>query len=177
MNKRIINRISLVMLFMIWISIAVDGADDEKVFLVGLNYDNGKISMNKMLVKTGYSPDRKLQPIEGFKGEVVSFDDKVLDSFMFDVPLKVNTDVIDKGKVVGNVMILNETDFALLVPYHEEAKEINIYDEKDEIVFSAKVVKPSTGEGRRWLLAVVIGLMVGGISIVVYFSLRKRNGT
>tara|TARA_Y100000310_G_scaffold236576_1_gene239765 strand:+ start:2026 stop:2586 length:561 start_codon:yes stop_codon:yes gene_type:complete len=150
------------------------GIGNEKVFLIGLSYDNGRIKLNEMIAKIGYAPDRKLQPDEGFRGEMVSFEEEVLYSFRFDVPLKINTDVIDNNEVSGNVIVLNETNFALLVPYFEETKEINIYDENDERVFSAKVYKPSAGN-RRWLLMAVIGLIVGGVFMVVYLGLRKKR--
>tara|TARA_Y100000310_G_C20700313_1_gene829099 strand:- start:4871 stop:5425 length:555 start_codon:yes stop_codon:yes gene_type:complete len=152
--------------------LGVEETSSEKVFLLSLNYDNGKVSLNEILTKTGYAPDRKLQPGDGFKGEVVSFEDRILYSFRFYVPLKVNTDVIDKGELSGGVIILSETDFALLIPYYEEAKEINLYDEKNVKVFSAKVYKPSDTR-RRWLWVVVIGLV--GFGIAFYLVWRKRN--
>tara|TARA_B100001971_G_C18264174_1_gene590152 strand:- start:2205 stop:2759 length:555 start_codon:yes stop_codon:yes gene_type:complete len=150
------------------------GIGNEKVFLLGLKYDNGIIKLNEMITKIGYAPDRKLQPDEGFRTEIISFGEEVLYSFRFNVPLKINTDVIDNNKVSGNVIVLNETDFALLVPYFEETKEINIYDENEERVFSTKVFKPSVVKRRRWLFGVVIGLIIGGISTIVYFSFKRK---
>jgi len=180
MNKMKKNNLIVLFLAILLILTVFSRANDEityseieKVYLLSLNYDNGKISMNKLLTKTGYAPDRKLQPVEGFKADVVSFEANILYSFKFDVPLKINTDVIEQGEVSGNVIILNETDFALLIPYYEQAKEINIYDKEDKKVFSTKVYQLSTKLLRRWILVIAIGL--GGIGIVVYLVLRKKK--
>jgi len=135
---------------------------ENKVFIVDLNYKDGKITVNDVMTKAGYYPDRKLQPEKGYTLELISDDDMVLHSFRFEVPLKIYTDVIDEnGEIKGGILILNETNFALVLPYYDDAKYIKIYDNENKEVISASVV-PSLGErtALKWIFGFIIIMIV-----------------
>ncbi len=145
---------------------------ENKVYIVDLEYKDGVITVNDIVTKTGYYPDRKLQPERGYTLELVSEDDLALYSFKFQVPLKIYTDVIDSGgEINGGVIILNETNFALIVPYDDDAKEIKIYDTKSKEIVSASVVPALGGRGAlKWIFGFII------IFIVLFlFFYRKRS--
>jgi len=83
------------------------------------------------------APDRKIQPETGYVSEVISFDKKILYSFLFEVPLVIYVDEIDSetGRFIGKTEILDETDFSLIIPYFPNGEKINIYNpEKEKIL-------------------------------------------
>lgn len=162
--KRVIWVISLILLLNIVIAV------ENKVFILDLNYDNGQISINDVITKAGYAPDRKLQPEQGYKLEITK-GNEVLYSFKFEIPLKINTDVIEeKGEISGGIVILEKTNFALVVPYYKDAEHIKIYDNKDNEVVSTTVV-PALGKRNsvKWIVGFAI------IFVVLFFLLYERR--
>lgn len=145
---------------------------ENKVFIVDLNYKDGIITVNDIMIKIGYYPDRKLQPEIGYTLELVS-EDKVLYSFKFEVPLEIRTDVIDEdGEVKGGIIVLSETNFALILPYYDEAKEIRVYDSKNKEVLS-KAVVPALGE--RTTLKWIFGFILIIIVLFLFFNKRPKK--
>ncbi len=116
-------------------------AEKNKIYLLTLHYDKGAITTRGVIVRPGFAPDRKVQPETGYKVEVLYFDNKVLESFKFSIPLTLHTDRIDPetGEWAGEVIQLNETDFSLSINYFENGKTINIYDENDKKVLEIDV--------------------------------------
>jgi len=161
--------ISFVLILVLVLGVVL--AVENKVFIVDLNYKDERITVNDIMTKAGYYPDRKLQPERGYTLELVSEDDLVLYSFKFQIPLKIYTDVIDEdGEIKGGVIILNETNFALILPYFDDAKEIRIYDIKNKEVATASVV-PALGE--RTTLKWIFGFIIIIIVLFLFFYKRK----
>lgn len=145
---------------------------ENKVFIVDLNYKDGIITVNDIMIKAGYYPDRRLQPERGYTLELVS-EDRVLYSFKFEVPLEIHTDVIDEdGEIKGGVIVLNETNFALIVPYYDKASEIRVYDSTNKEVLS-KAVVPALGE--RTTLKWIFGFILISIVLFLFFYEKKRK--
>ena len=122
----------------------------SKVLIVKFNYDNGLIAYKDKVIKCGYAPDRKIQPEYGYKAEILSVNNEPLYSFKFEIPLNLYLDISDPlvKSLSGGLLILNETDFALIFPYYDTAKSMVIYNEREynilivplteEIIFNRK---------------------------------------
>jgi len=99
---------------------------------LNLIYNGGDISYDLLKVKPLIS-DRNLDNYAGgYVAETVSFENKILNITFFSIPLIIISETYDSetGFVVGGITtILNETQITLMLPYFENAKEINIYDE------------------------------------------------
>ncbi len=134
------------------------------VVLVSLHYEDGKLSLNNKYNLFGYYPDRKIQEGEYYLAVVSSKNAKIY-SFRFDVPNRIYVDSSSKG---GDVIVLNKVDFGLLVPYFEEAKEIVIYKENEELL---TIENPKPERNYFWLGLVLILIIL----IIFIFWMFNRN--
>lgn len=168
-KKKMKKTIWLILVLILLVNIVL--AVENKVFIVDLNYKEGEIKINDIMTKDGYYPDRKLYPETGYTLELISEDNTVLYSFKFQVPLKIYTDVIDEnGETKGGIIVLNETDFALIFPYYGNAKYVKIYDISNKEILSTYVA-PALG-GRttfKWIFGFII------IIIVLFFFFKQKK--
>ncbi len=96
-------------------------------------YNNSYFSYNSLSVQT-LQEGQEIWNFPGlYQAEVVSSDQKVLNYSKFDLPRGVFFDNFDENgsAVSGGSIILNETEARIHLPYFDNAKEINIYDEND----------------------------------------------
>ena len=155
------------LMLMVMLGAFLSIAEEEKVYVVLLHYDSEGFTVKQAQVKDGYAPDRKLQQ-GSFKAELVSEDNKVLYGFNFEVPLQLFTDTAQGGKMKGSVIKLNETDFVLVVPFHEKAS-LRIQDGE------TSYVTPLSPESlTRRLVRMGLWLAAGGVLFVGYMLVRKR---
>lgn len=156
--------------------IGIVSAEANKVYILNLNYDNGKITLKDKIVKYGYSPDRKIQPEEGYRAEVASATGDVLYFFNFEVPSKIYVDVTEPGtnELSGGIIKLDKTDFALVIPYFEEAKEIRFYDINNNMVLSVDAEERLSGKRNvlLWLMPIVFAVIVLFL-MLIYRKIRK----
>ena len=169
-NKKI--KLLWPILLLILINIAI--AQTNKVFILNLNYDNGEISLRDKIVKVGYPPDRKIQPEVGYRIDIISRDDTMLYSFKFEIPLDVYVDATSPNnsrEITGGLIKLNETDFALTMPYFKDAKEINIYDKENKELLRVDVEEKVKRRNKLWFIILVFIVIL----VLIYFILKKRK--
>ncbi len=113
---------------------------EDKIIMLELNYDTGSFSVLDKYKKSGFAPDRRIQPEEGYKAKVVSETEKTLYAFTFDVPNILQYDIpgVD-GILSGGFIELDETDFTLVTPYFENVAWVNIYYPDDTLALSVNV--------------------------------------
>ncbi len=122
-------------------------ASEEKVYILSLNYVKGDLFLDNVLVKLGYSPDRKIQPDTGYMAEVISFKGNTSHFFKFGVPNVMASDSFPPdGEPTGGINHLDKVDFALVIPYSGNGKAINIYDENGTKKLSVDISRFSEGE-------------------------------
>ncbi|MBW2984680.1 hypothetical protein KY361_06170 [Candidatus Woesearchaeota archaeon] len=142
----------------------------DKITILNLHYDRGEVSVIDKIDTYGYYPDRKIQPDIGYKAEVVSVDDAVLYSFKFEVPLEHYTDIHLDNRTQGGLVIVNETDFALIIPSLPTAKEVNFYNEKNVKVLTVGLIE----EKLIPTMPIIIGLAIIFV-IIISMALKKRK--
>jgi hypothetical protein len=143
----------------------------QEVMVLDLHYDDGFITMKDKTILLGYYPDRNFQPSIGYRLEVVSFDDTNLYSFRFKLPLDEFLDY-NTDKLQGGVIRVNETDFSLIVPYFDDAKEINFYNERNYKVAEVNLVDERFApKGVVFLVYVIVILLIIGLILLI----KKRK--
>ncbi|MBW2989308.1 hypothetical protein KY358_03250 [Candidatus Woesearchaeota archaeon] len=167
----------LLLLALLLVPAATAEVECSRVFVVRFNYDRGVISYRDKVVKCGYSPDRRLQPGSGYTAEVVSIAGDALHSFKFDVPLTLNFDSSDPivKRLSGGMAVLNETDFALIFPYYDEASSIVIYNPRDYEVLRIPLIEEQFMQKRSSFLSLILGILaLLIISFIAYRICRAR---
>ena len=177
LNTRLLQIIITTILSILIIQIASAEVECSKVFVVKFNYDNGYITYKDKIIKCGYSPDRLIQPLEGYRAELISIDNKPLYSFKFDIPLITNFDISDPivKSLSGGMVVLNETDFALIFPYYDKVKSIRIYNPRDYEVATIPLIEEQFTQKKStlWFLILIILLLMA--SYIVYQHYRKTH--
>ncbi|MBI2546692.1 hypothetical protein HYV81_05950 [Candidatus Woesearchaeota archaeon] len=159
-------RLGAILIFTAMLAL-LSGAAEEKVYVVLLHYDSEGFTVREVQVKDGYAPDRKMQQ-GSLKAELISEQSKVIYGFNFEVPLLLFTDTAQGGKMKGSVIKLNETDFVLVVPFHEKAS-LRIQDGE------TSYVTPLSPESlTRRLVRMGLWLAAGGVLFIGYMFVRKR---
>lgn len=171
-------KLLLLLLFILAIPIVTANIECSKVFVVNFNYNEGTIKYKDKVIKCGYAPDRKIQPVEGYKIEMFSIDNRVLYSFKFEVPLDLNFDLSTPvvKSLSGGMLILSETDFALIFPYYDDAKSIIIYNSRDYKLVTIPLIEEQFMQRRTfwWLLILILVVLI--IAYIIYRHFRNvRN--
>ena len=142
----------------------------EKIIILNLRYEKGAVAVIDKIDTYGYYPDRKIQPEVGYKAEIISVDDDIIYSFRFEVPLEHYTDIHIDGKTQGGLILVDETDFALILPSFPNIKQINIYNEKEENILTVDLIEKKLTATTQIILASAIL-----VAIIVYIILKKRK--
>tara|TARA_Y100000310_G_C20679245_1_gene814939 strand:+ start:1508 stop:2230 length:723 start_codon:yes stop_codon:yes gene_type:complete len=123
----------------------------QDVFILKLKYDKGEISNQLLTVTEGVFFEEKNQPNDAYRLEIISFDDSILFTQGFDFELEILSEALPEWfDEAGNQIyipteeesgriILDETSKEFILPYFEDAKEINIYDKDNNLKLSIDV--------------------------------------
>ena len=142
-------------------------AEQDKVYVLNLEYDNGQITIIEKTLKYGYAPDRISEGDHALY--VMDEDENILESFKFEVPLEVYTDLYADGRVEGGVELLDKTNFSLIVPYYADGDKIVIYGEESHFLASEDI---NEEKSHAWIWITGIILLV---LLAAFFIIRRRN--
>ena len=164
------RKLIYIMMFLILIS----SVYADKVSIFNFNYNNGEIILKEQLIKECYYPDRNIQVNEGHSCRLVDRNNNNLYSFRFELPMKLYTDVIDDNKVVGDIIILNETDFSFITPYIPDSSNIVCSNPRGYEILNEQTIHIilSQDKSNNKLLFYGLGLV---LLLVVILILRKRK--
>ena len=167
----------LLLIFIFLMPVVSAELESSKVFVVNFNYDNGLVTYKDKVIKSGYFPDRKIQPEEGYRAEVISIDNIPLYSFRFNIPLKLNVDVSNPvtKNLSGGIVMLNETDFALIFPYYDEAKSIVVYNPREYQVLTVPLIEEQFFMEEKsfwWVLLLVVVALIAIYAIYKHYKKR-----
>ena len=126
---------------------ASDEPSKKKAVLLIAEYDKGDLKMNQVSLINGQSPDRNWQPDEGYTCNIIGKNNKILYSFVFARPNRVCADFVEPWGLAGGCRDVEQTTFALIVPYFKEQQCIKICDEDGRIALSADV--SNLGKARK----------------------------
>jgi hypothetical protein len=133
--------ILITILFLLVISVT---ASPQLYYILDLENSNDEISLKKISIQP-----LNEEPIESsgyYVAEVVSFDNEILNLTFFTLTNTILYDTIDNvtGKINGGGIIEeNLTEVQVIVPYYNNAKEINIYNKNLNKLLTISVTKYS----------------------------------
>lgn len=163
-QKLKVSEKTILIIFLVLLGSFAYAQETDLVRILKLHYENEDIDILENIVKFGFFPDRKIQPEKGYRLEIISETGEKLYEFIFKVPIKIFTDVEnEQGELEGGMILLNETTFAFILPYFEDEKEINIYNDENELL-AKQIVKEesvlSPKQGISWLLILIVLIFV-----------------
>ena len=169
------KRIMLALILILMCSFVI--AETNKVYIVDFKYQDGKVLFNDKVVKYGFSPDRKLETGD-YTGKIISLENRELYNLKFSVPLIEFVDISNTttGELSGGIVRYNETEFAIVLPYFDEAKEIQIFNPQQEkvLVVDVSEVRKEGADYKKdygWLYFLLALLVI----IVILFVFRRRK--
>ncbi len=146
----------------------------NKVLIVDFNYNQGIIDYKDKIIKCGYSPDSIIQPEEGYTAQLISIDNELLYSSKFEIPLKLNVDLSNAAtkSLSGGIVILNETEFALIFPYCDKARSIVLLNPKKYEILTIPLIEYQLIQKRSfwWILGLILILFA-----FIYRVYRRRK--
>lgn len=164
----------------------------QKVYILNLKNDNGKIIKESLIVTQGFFVEDKNQPENGYRLELVSFTDKVLYTKKFNFPklqkgpLPKDSDILERAKYLPDITekepsTLKTSQIELIMPYYGNAKLIRIYDQNNinvlEIDVSSFAEKVAVEEKPifNWLYALIFLAAIATITFFVWLVKQKSK--
>ena len=144
----------------------------QKVMVIKLHYDNGDIQLLNKTVKFGYHPDRRYQPDSGYRLVLLSKQNEILNEFYFKPPNVLFIDGTIDGQLTGGMIILNDEEFALTLPYFETAKTIKIYSPEEELINEIDI-EEDTSQLRFFFISFTALAVI--LALFILFRKRKKN--
>lgn len=130
---------AVLILILFSMNMGIVESQTNKIYVIDLNYEKGNINLINVSVKTGYAPDRRVQPESGHKLEVISFRNEVLQSFKFEVPNTIYPPPPLEGEEPTGPVYLERVNFTLIVLFFGNGKEIHIYDSNNTLKLSIDI--------------------------------------
>ena len=161
-------------------------AQTDISYTLKLKYDGVTLINEGLSLIEGKTPERLNQPETGFTLIVVSPEGEVLHSFKFIIPTTpVAAPPQDIFTEDGTQIAYPEDDLreptdttvALTIPYFENAKSIDIYNENNQLLLSVDVSKYSKETGTGFDPMLIIGLIITLMVIVLIVLFYTKKST
>ncbi|MDO8481312.1 MAG: hypothetical protein Q7S65_05910 [Nanoarchaeota archaeon] len=143
------------------------------MLIVKLHYDRGNITLADQVVKYGFAPDRKLQPDSGYRLEALDKKGAVLQSFLFDAPNVFIAEGSDeKGELSGGPVVLQQTDFALVLAYSPQLSSLRIKNTQNAVVGAISLEK---GQEFRATKVIAWSLLSLAMILALFAVFRRKK--
>ena len=115
-------------LFLLFLLLPLAAAQPLHYYELDLGYDNGTISYHNFKVIA--SNEEIVNSRGDFILDLISFKNKTLNTTYFTFPLVIDYDYFDNNGTITErgTKYLNKTTTTVYVPYHPEARDIEVYD-------------------------------------------------
>jgi len=177
--------ISIIIIFALISASLSYGSTSNIVYALKLKYDGTRLSSLDTRLIEGTPPNRLNQPQDGFTLKVIASSNTVLYSYNFTIETtpanEAPRDIFDAdGNQIkfpnASLQTNQETEFVIIVPYFENAKSIDIYDQTGKIALSVDVSQyskstSSSGIGLDSLLKSGAILAVGALGFLVILAI------
>ena len=101
----------------------------EKTYLVDLNYNDGKLSANKVILTNSKAPDRKALNKVDYFAKILDFNGRAIETIKFEFPrLEFPAMPRDEDNFSHSPVVVNNTNYTVLASYHEDASKMEVYD-------------------------------------------------
>ncbi len=194
----------LILFFMVFLCAINAALGVSHYYEINLIYNDSKITYEYVIVSL-LQADEQIGNLPGsYSAEIVSSENTVLNTTSFRIPLQILYDNFDEnGTAIGGGEITkNYTTWIIILPYFENAKEINIYDSNGtkkltidvsmyskNITTTAEEAKPATAENitgkpaitsekdrfNRIVAVIIISAIVIIAAIIIIKPRKKEN--
>jgi hypothetical protein len=166
------NKMHLVIFLSIIFALPAVFAASQRLLIINLYYDHGNITMLNSTVKYGFLPDRRYQPENGYMLEEIALNSSKVYEFKFKSPNEFFVDFSDENSTLsGGKLVLEETKFAMVLPYHDNLKEIKIYSPSGKVAGRLNFEKKK--EAKQNASTIWVGF--GGILVIVLLIFMFLN--
>ena len=132
---------------------------EDYSYILALKYStkSGALDLKYLRLTSGTSPDRKVQPEQGFRADIVSFNNNVLYSFRFEEPRKYFVPPRDwfDSKTGEQIYVpegepkVEEIDFTLVIPYFPDASSIKFFNSSNNLILDVDVSKINVSDATK----------------------------
>jgi len=172
------NKIWMSILFVIFatfISIIVF-ATPSTVRVINFHYENinGKeiVAVTNSGTVLGYYPDYNFQPDHGYMLKIVDNSNNALFSVKMPPPSEIYVHEYNGKNITGGLVILNQTDFSMVLPTFQNESKIVILNSNNQNVMDYTIPEQKTQESGK--TSVPFGLIIAFVLILAVFVLASR---
>jgi hypothetical protein len=146
----LITLVFLVLLQGVGLSGAAEPADYSKIIIMNLHISEGKVTEKSVEMAYGHAPNPGRQSGD-FKGMVKTSSGTPLKEFdIWDARYQLG-DVLENnndssGHLVGYLAYTDNADFTLILPYHEEQTNFELYDKKSGALLKSINLTPAIAQ-------------------------------
>lgn len=163
---------ALLFLVLVLLAASAVSAAAGPIIVLKLHYDKGNVTLVDSVVKYGFAPDRKIQPETGYRLEALSETGAVLQSFVFPEPnVFIAEGTNEQGELSGGPVVLEQVDFALILPYSTELSTLRIRNQRSQV---AGLISLEKEQGFRFA-SVLVWSFLGLAMLLLLFALFKRK--
>jgi hypothetical protein len=153
------------------------------VYSITLKYDGTSLTKEKVQLIEGSAPERVDQPESGYTLKVIDVNSNILYSFKFLIETNPLTEppanIFDeKGNQIAipeSTSNIQTTEIALVIPYFENAKSMNIFDPNDKLLLSIDISKYSKSEPDDSFIIVAVIVIAGVATIILFMKNRSKR--
>jgi hypothetical protein len=177
MNKKRVGIFILIILVLLPLVFAAS----QQLLILNLYYDHGNITMLNSTIKYGFLPDRRYQPENGYTVEEIALNSSKIYGFKFKSPNEFFVDFSDENSTLsGGKLVLEETKFAVVMPYNNNLKEIMIYSPSGRIAGRINFEKNKETHKNAviawaWVAGVFLIILVILIALILHRKMRKKQ--
>lgn len=123
-------------------------AEENKIYLIPINYDKESISFGEISTKLGYAPssdnDQTEDKSQQYLIELISFSNQVLESKVFNfslimMPAPPKPKESKEKFFQDTPATLDKTSTLVIFPYHKDGRELKVYDSNKKLIISKNI--------------------------------------
>jgi len=154
----------------------------SQISLLNFNYNNGTMALENVSIGEGFA-STAVQQDTGYKLNVLSPTDDVMQSYAFELPTEMFYDYAVGGQLAGGVEEQENVNFTVAVPYQANISKINVLAEGKEVLSTGVSnlteqgrVFMATSEGQKQItITPEIASQKAGITAVKATALKEEN--
>ena len=140
-SKFTVSLIFLVIFLSVAAFVRAQQYQKQEILDVNLHYKDKQVSVVFIEKRLGFLPDYRNQPEKGYTAVLQDKRNEELFKVLFDFPLYQFVDTFDKKTPEGGLIVRNEVDYTLALPYMGNATKLTISDPDGQTLITKELTK------------------------------------